>query len=119
MQSNRALLWVVLVGLVLVISAYYLGASRNATPLPAPTGPSVTEAPAPPTPVARPAVDSAEPSPADLTAAEAAQTVKRVEQEQQQQMQMMEKTALPVDGEWVDGPGEQSLEKPATGMNQP
>lgn len=116
MQSNRNLLWVVLVGAVAVVAAYTLG-TRNATPPPAAAvapAPAVATAPA----ADAPRASSAEPSPADLTAAEAEQTFKRLDEEQNSQMtdtlSMMAnppKVRLPADGEWVDTPPEEPARK--------
>ncbi len=111
MQSNRNLLWVVLVGTVLVVAAYYLGASQNPAPVTTPAATAPAEKPAAAAPAEETTVDSADPPPGDLTAADAAETVKRIEEEQRQQMQMMEKSRLPGDGEWVDGPGEEPPQK--------
>lgn len=110
MPSNRNLLWVVLVGAVLVVAAYYLGANRSTVPLAIPAATAPAEKPAAAAPAEKTTADS-DPTPGDLTAADAAQTVKRIEDEQQQQMQMMEKSRLPGDGEWVDGPGEDPPQK--------
>ena len=90
MQSNRALMWVVLIGAVVLAGVYYLRTRVEQAPAPAAV-PAASVAPA----RAQPSQTSSasEPLPADQTAAEAAETLKRIEAEQQ--TEMMDKTAQP------------------------
>jgi hypothetical protein len=90
MQSNRALMWVVVIGAIIVAGVYYLRPRVEQAPAPA-VVPAASVAPA----RAQPSQTSSvpEPSPADQTAAEAAETLKQIEEAQKNEM--MDKTVLP------------------------
>ncbi len=85
MQSNRALLWVVLIGAAVVAGVYYFRTQTDGTAPPAQV-PATPEAAAPVRPQVSQPSSPAETSPADQTAAEAAETLKRIEAEQQNEM---------------------------------
>ena len=87
MQSNRNLLWFVIVGLVAVAGIYYFFVGPGkAPPPPAETSAPAAPAAAPEAAIAPAREAPAEPTAGDITAEEAAKTLKQIEEDQQKEM---------------------------------